>query len=52
MVTDRERIEVERVVNLVQGFGWSKEKEEISDQEIKITLTKARREPEAPATPT
>ena len=52
MANDRERIEVERVVNLVSGFGWKKEKEEISDTEIKITLSKARKELVSPATPT
>jgi len=51
MANDQERIEVERVVNLVTGFGWLKEKEEISDTDIKITLSKKRRAPEAPGTP-
>ncbi len=40
MSNDQERIEVERVVNLVQGFDWQKEKEEFTNTEIKITLYK------------
>lgn len=51
MPTDQERIEVERVINLVSGFGWFKEKEEISETEIKITLSKKRKEPVTAATP-
>jgi len=34
------QMEVERLMNLVQGFGWAKEKEEIVGDEIKITLSK------------
>lgn len=33
-------MEVERVMNLVQGFGWQKVKEEIVADEIHITLKK------------
>jgi len=33
-------MEVERVMNLVQGFGWSKVKEEIIGDEIHLTLKK------------
>jgi len=51
MANDQERIEVERVVNLVSGFGWVKEKEELSDTDIKIVLSKQRRKPETPGTP-
>jgi len=48
MVNDQERIEVERVVNLVQGFGWRKIKEELSDDKIQIVLEKDRKRPEIP----
>ncbi len=33
-------IEVERVMNLVRGFGWEKVKEEIIGDEIHIELKK------------
>jgi len=33
-------LEVERVMNLVRGFGWEKTKEEIVDDEIHITIKK------------
>jgi hypothetical protein len=33
-------MEVERVMNLVRGFGWEKAKEEIVGDEIHITIKK------------
>jgi hypothetical protein len=51
MPNAKERVEVERVVNLVTGFGWYKEKEELSDDKISIVLSKKRVQPEAPGTP-
>lgn len=33
-------LEVERVMNLISGFGWSKVKEEVVDNEIHITVKK------------
>jgi len=33
-------MEVERVMNLVRGFGWEKVKEEIIGDEIHITMRK------------
>ena len=33
-------MEVERVMNLVRGFGWEKVKEEIVEDEIVITIKK------------
>lgn len=33
-------LEVERVMNLVRGFGWDKAKEEIVGDEIQITIKK------------
>lgn len=34
------RIEVERIVNLVAGFGWSKVEEKVEAGQITITLKK------------
>ena len=34
------QVEVERLINLVHGFGWVKVKEEIVGDEIIITLSK------------
>lgn len=34
------RIEVERIVNLVAGFGWSKIEEKVAEGQITITLKK------------
>jgi len=34
------RIEVERIVNLVAGFGWSKVEEKISEGEVLVTFRK------------
>jgi len=36
----RVEMEVERVMNLVRGFGWEKKKEEIIGDEIHIELVK------------
>jgi len=33
-------IEVERIMNLVRGFGWEKVKEEIVGEELIITIKK------------
>lgn len=33
-------IEVERIMNLVRGFGWEKEREELIGQDLKLTITK------------
>jgi len=33
-------MEVERIMNLVRGFGWEKKKEEIIGDEIHILLVK------------
>ena len=35
------RIEVERIVNLVAGFGWVKVEEKISDGKVTLTLEKS-----------
>ena len=34
------KIEIERIVNLVAGFGWSKVKEETSEGKVLLTLQK------------
>lgn len=34
------KIEIERIVNLVAGFGWTKIEEKVSDGKISITLEK------------
>ena len=33
-------MEVERLLNLAGGFGWVKQKEEIVDRELRVTLSK------------
>jgi len=33
-------MEVERLLNLSRGFGWEKQKEEIVDRQLRVTLTK------------
>ena len=33
-------IEVERLINLVQGFGWTKIKEELEGKKVRITVEK------------
>jgi hypothetical protein len=35
------KIEIERIVNLVAGFGWKKVEEKISEGKVNITLEKA-----------
>ena len=36
----RKEIEVERIMNLVRGFGWEKRKEEQIGDELLITIAK------------
>lgn len=31
-------IEIDRLLNLIRGFGWEMEKKEISDEEITLTI--------------
>lgn len=35
------KIEIERIVNLVAGFGWTKIEEKVAPGEVTITLRKA-----------
>jgi len=34
------RIEIERIVNLVRGFGWVKVEEKVEEGQVSITLRK------------
>ena len=34
------RIEIERIVNLVAGFGWKKVEEKVEADKVSITLSK------------
>lgn len=43
-------IEVERVINVVQGFGWSKVSEELKGGELFLTIKKPFTGPEATET--
>lgn len=38
----QDRLEVERVINLVQGFGWEKVSEELTDEHIEMKIRKKR----------
>ena len=33
-------MEVQRLLNLANGFGWEKQKEEIVGQQLRVTLSK------------
>ena len=39
---DMDKLEVERILNLTQGFGWEKVSEQITDEHIELTLKKRR----------
>lgn len=41
-MVDQNRLEVERIRNLVQGFGWVVSKDEITDDKIIMTMEKPR----------
>ena len=45
MPVDLNRLEIERVDNLIRNFGWSKIKEELTDTDIVLTIKKPRVEP-------
>jgi len=49
MVEERDRLEMERLLNLVQGFGWKEVKREETDTQIVITLVKPKFEVTAPS---
>jgi hypothetical protein len=33
-------IEIDRLLNLIRGFGWEMEKKEITDEEVTLTIKK------------
>lgn len=45
MPIDLNKIEIERVENLVVNFGWEKVSEELTDTHIVLTIRKTRAEP-------
>lgn len=45
------QLEVERVMNLIRGFGWEKVKEEISEGEIHLEIVKKTAAAEVGAAP-
>jgi len=51
MVGLPKEIEIERMMNLVRGFGWVKVKEELIGDEVHITLGKKLIESEIVLTP-
>ena len=40
MVAMPKEIEIERMMNLVRGFGWEKIREEVMGDEVHVTLSK------------
>jgi len=42
MPVDLNRLEIERVVNLVTNFGWTKVREELTDTDVILTIKKLR----------
>jgi len=42
MSIDQDKIEIERIDNLVRNFGWEKVSEELTETEIVLTLKKKR----------
>lgn len=40
MAEDQVRLEVDRIVNLTQGFGWAMERQEYVEGKISVVLTK------------
>lgn len=43
-------LEVERVVNLIRGFGWEKKSEQVEDGKVRLVIEKSLRI-ESPGTP-
>ncbi len=35
-------LQIDRVMNLIRGFGWVKKEEVVNETEIKLTITKKR----------
>ena len=39
-LAEKVTMEVERLLNLTRGFGWEKQKEELVNRELRVTLSK------------
>lgn len=56
MAEEQVRLEVDRITNLTQGFGWTMERQEYVEGKISVVLTKTlsigEAEASAAATPT
>jgi hypothetical protein len=39
---DQDRLEIDRLGNLISGFGWKISKQEFTDDEIIVTIKKSR----------
>ena len=42
MAADQDRLEMERLTNLVSGFGWKVRKQEFEDDKLVVILEKSR----------
>jgi len=42
MAEDRDRLEIDRVGNLITGFGWRIVKQEFTEDKIKVAIEKSR----------
>lgn len=42
------KLEIDRMMNLVQGFGWEKTEEKLTDEHIILTIRKKKIVPETP----
>jgi len=51
MGIEKDRLEVDRLRNLVDSFGWNVIKEEITELNIILTVQKSREEPLAGVSP-
>lgn len=40
MAEERDRLEIERLINLVQGFGWKEVRREETETQMVITLAR------------
>lgn len=41
---DRDRLEIERLLNLVQGFGWQEVRREETETQVVITIARLKHE--------
>lgn len=42
VVLERDGLELDRLMNLVTGFGWKLKKQELTEDKIEVTLEKSR----------